>query len=69
MKKEYKIEGMMCNHCRMHVENALNRLDGVSAVVTLDPPVAVAVFSGREYSVEDLQKALAEEGDYKIAEK
>lgn len=53
----------------MHVENALNRLDGVSAIVTLNPPVAVLVFSGREYSVEDLQKALAEEGDYKIAEK
>ena len=69
MKKEYKIEGMMCNHCRMHVETALNRLDGVSAIVTLNPPVAVLVFSGREYSVEDLQKALAEEGDYKIAEK
>lgn len=27
MKKEYRIEGMMCNHCRMHVEKALNGIE------------------------------------------
>ena len=27
MKKEYKVEGMMCNHCRMHVEKALNSIE------------------------------------------
>ena len=40
MKKEYRIEGMMCNHCRMHVEKALNGIEGLRAVVTLDPPAA-----------------------------
>ena len=38
--KKYKVEGMMCGHCRMHVEKALNSIEGVSATVTLDPPVA-----------------------------
>ena len=40
MEKQFKVSGMMCNHCRMHVEKALNKLEGVSATVTLDPPVA-----------------------------
>ncbi len=30
--KEYRIEGMMCNHCRNNVEKALTALPGVSAV-------------------------------------
>ena len=29
------VEGMMCNHCKMHVENALNAIDGVTADVDL----------------------------------
>ena len=31
MKKEFIVDGMTCNHCRMHVEHALNALDGVKA--------------------------------------
>ena len=46
MKKEYKVEGMMCNHCRMHVEKAFDAAEGVNATVTLTPPVAVIEFSG-----------------------
>ena len=67
MKKEFKVEGMMCNHCRMHVEKALNSIEGVNATVTLDPPVAVIEFSGDAKPLEDLQAVLAEEG-YKISE-
>ena len=68
MKKEFKVEGMMCNHCRMHVEKALNRLEGVNATVTLDPPVATIEFTGgREYTLEELQKQVSEEaGDYTL---
>jgi len=66
MKKIFKIEGMMCNHCRMHVEKALNSMEGVSATVTLDPPVAEIEFAGEEKSVEQMQKAVSEAGDYKI---
>ncbi|WP_302979579.1 heavy-metal-associated domain-containing protein, partial [Paraprevotella clara] len=59
--------GMMCNHCRMHVEKALNSIEGVNATVTLTPPVAVIEFSGDAKPLEDLQAVLAEEG-YKISE-
>ena len=50
MEKTIKIEGMMCNHCEMHVKKALEALDGVksaevshtagTAVVTLEKAVA-----------------------------
>ncbi len=62
MKKEYKVEGMMCNHCRMHVEKALNSIEGVSATVSLDPPVAAVEYSGSPLPVEQLQAVLREEG-------
>ncbi len=67
MKKEFKVEGMMCNHCRMHVEKALNSMEGIHATVTLDPPVAIVEFSDGEKTLEELQKAVTEEaGDYTL---
>ena len=32
MKKEFKIEGMMCMHCVAHVKEAINKVNGVSDV-------------------------------------
>ena len=67
MKKEYKVEGMMCNHCRMHVEKALNSMEGIHATVTLDPPVATVEFSDGEKTLEELQKVVTKEaGDYTL---
>lgn len=68
MKKEFKVEGMSCNHCRMHVEKALNSLDGVNATVTLEPPVAKVEFSGKEKTLEELQEAVSDAGDYTLVE-
>lgn len=69
MKKEFKVEGMTCNHCRMHVEKALNSIDGVHATVTLDPPVASVEFSKGEKTLDELQAVVTEEaGDYTLKE-
>ena len=69
MKKEFKVEGMMCNHCRMHVEKALNGMDGVHATVSLNPPVAIVEFSEGEKTLDELQAAVsAEAGDYTLKE-
>ena len=69
MEKQFKVSGMMCNHCRMHVEKALNKLEGISATVTLEPPVATVAFSGKEYTLEELQKQVTEEaGEYTLSE-
>ena len=68
--KTYRITGMMCNHCRMHVEKALNTLEGMSAIVTLDPPEAIITYINKEKSIEELQNVLTEKaGDYQISEK
>ena len=69
MEKQFKVSGMMCQHCRMHVEKALNKLEGVSATVTLDPPVATVKFSGKEYSLAELQQQVMEEaGEYTLSD-
>ena len=67
MKKTLKVEGMMCNHCRMHVEKALNSMEGIHATVTLNPPVATVEFSDGEKTLEELQKVVTKEaGDYTL---
>ena len=67
--KEYKVEGMMCKHCVGRVERALNTIEGVKVMVTLDPPVATIEYEGEPLSVEELQKILTEKaGDYQISE-
>lgn len=60
---------MMCGHCRAHVERALNGIEGVKAVVTLDPPVAVVEFEGEALPLSELQRAVSENaGDYELSE-
>ena len=69
MKKTYRVEGMMCQNCRKHVEKALNSMDGVKATVTLDPPQAVVEFEGEERPLSELQAFVTEEaGDYRLSE-
>ena len=69
MEKKFKVEGMMCNHCRTHVENALNSIDGVKAVVTLEPPVATVEFTKGELSLDELQQVVTSKaGEYKMSE-
>ena len=63
----YTVKGMMCNHCRMHVEKALNTLPDVRAKVTLNPPIAEIEFlSGKELPLEQLQEAVSQAGQYEI---
>lgn len=46
MTKTLKIEGMMCKHCVMHVEEALKKVDGVTSVkVSLENKNAVVELS------------------------
>ena len=61
MKKVLKIEGMMCNHCTGRVEKALNDMDGVQAVVSLDDKSATVTLS-KELSDETLVQAVTDAG-------
>lgn len=66
--KTYHVEGMMCNHCRTRVEKVLNSIEGVTAIVTLEPPVATLTFEDKVLSIEELQKVIDEKaGDYRLS--
>ncbi|HHE39287.1 MAG TPA: hypothetical protein ENL20_12045 [Candidatus Cloacimonetes bacterium] len=61
--KIFKIEGMTCNHCVMHVTNAIKEVSGVEdVIVSLNEKNAK--ISGN-FNPEDIQKAVGEAG-YKI---
>ena len=61
MKKVITIEGMMCNHCTAHVEKALNAIDGVSAVVSLEDKNATVILS-KDVSDDVLTQAVTDAG-------
>lgn len=67
MKKELKVEGMSCNHCRQAVINALSKVDGVTlADVDLGTKTAWVASAG---PIDDnaLIKAVEDAG-YKVTE-
>ena len=53
------IDGMMCMHCKAHVEKALNAIDGVSATVDLESKSASVT---GDVSNEVLKKAVIDAG-------
>ena len=67
MKKELKIEGMMCGHCEARVKKTLESIAGVSeACVSHEKGTAVVTLS-EEVPEETLRKAV-EDQDYKVLE-
>lgn len=67
--KTYQVTGMMCKHCVGRVERALNSVEGITASVKLEPPIATIEYTGEIWSVEELQQVLTEKaGDYQISE-
>lgn len=67
MNQTFSVTGLSCQSCVKHVTNALSALDGVRAVsVDLEPKGAsrVHVEAAGELSADQVQAALAEEGNY-----
>ena len=62
MEKVLKIEGMMCAHCQKHVQEALAKMDGVTAVeVDLAGKKAV-VKAARAIPESEFAKVIADAG-------
>lgn len=62
MKKILTVEGMMCEHCKMHVERALSQVEGVAgAQVDLDAHTA-AVTLDQDVADQTLMDAVKEAG-------
>jgi copper chaperone CopZ len=61
MKKLLSVEGMTCNHCVMHVKNALLEVAGVESA-EVDLGKKSAVVSGASFDDAALKAAVAEAG-------
>lgn len=61
MEKTLQIDGMMCEHCKKHVEDALNGMDGVTAKVDLENKCAVVKME-KEVSMEEFDNVIAQAG-------
>lgn len=60
MKKKILIEGMSCGHCVSHVEEALEKINGVSNIkVSLEEKYAIVY---TDVNNEVLKEAIEEEG-------
>lgn len=64
-RKWVRIDGMVCENCKVHVQNALNEIEGLSADVNLKKAVA-KVDAIRKVSDEEIQKAVLRAGNYSI---
>lgn len=66
MKKiKLHIEGMMCNNCKQHVEEAL-RGAATNAEITVDLEAGQAVVAGEELPAADVLKLAVEEAGYDV---
>ncbi|KRD07358.1 ATPase [Flavobacterium sp. Root901] len=65
MTHQYIISGMSCNGCQTKVEKTLNAIEGVQAVVTLDPPAA-EITMDKHVETEKFQEVLSAAGNYTI---
>ena len=62
MTKTIKINGMMCSHCTGRVQEALNKLDGVTASVTLDNGGTAVVTLTKNISDDTLRSVVTDAG-------
>jgi len=61
MKKTLSVEGMSCNHCVMHVKNALEDVAGVHSAA-VDLASKKAIVEGDNLSDAAMKAAVAEAG-------
>ena len=67
MTKTLKIEGMMCGHCEMHTQKALEAVDGVASAEVSHKTGTAVVTLEKEVANEVLKKAVADQG-YKVTD-
>lgn len=62
MKTELKIDGMMCEHCKKHVEDALSAMEGVTGVLVDLEGKKAEVTTEAEISMDAFGKVIADAG-------
>ena len=65
--KTLDVKGMTCGHCKMSVEGALNKLDGVTAAeVDLGSGKVEVTYDETKISLENMKEAVEDQG-YDVA--
>ena len=65
--KSLDVKGMTCGHCKMSVEGALNKLDGVTAAeVDLGSGKVVVTYDETKISLDNMKEAVEDQG-YDVA--
>jgi copper chaperone CopZ len=60
---EFKIEGMTCTACELHVKSEINKLKGVTqAIVSYEKGTAIVSFDNKQVTANDLIKAINSTG-------
>jgi len=68
MEKVIKVEGMTCNHCKMAVEGALKKLNGITdAKVSLEDKNVTVTLNENEVTFEQMKEAIEDQG-YDVVE-
>ena len=67
MEKNLKIEGMMCNHCVMHVQKALSAVPGVVEVTVSLEEKNAKVKLNQNVS-DDVFRTVIEDAGYQLTE-
>ena len=68
MEKVLGVNGMSCGHCKMSVEGALKKLDGVhGAVVSLENKNVAVNFDDSKVSFDQMKEAIEAQG-YDVVE-
>ncbi|RDW18256.1 copper-binding protein [Oceanobacillus arenosus] len=63
MEKTLNVQGMSCNHCKMSVEGALQKLAGVSAAeVNLEAGSVAVTFDDSKVNVDTMKEVIEEQG-------
>ncbi len=62
MEKTIKVEGMMCEHCEMHVKKALEALDGIDSAVTSHKEGTAVVTINDAFDVNAAKAAIEDAG-------
>lgn len=69
VSQEFSVTGLSCQSCVKHVTSALSAIPGVESVrvdLGSDAPSTVHVDASRLLGDDEVQAALAEEGDYSL---
>ena len=62
MTKTAKIQGMMCEHCEMHVKKALEALDGVEGAMVSHEKGTAVITESHEVPEAEIRKAVEDAG-------